>query len=460
MSIKQRLTLQFVSISAIIMAVSLVAIYILSENYREEEFYNRLSSRSVNIAKLLLTFEEIDEFLLYRIERDNPVRLAEEAIKIYNYKDVPIFMMDEKDVIANDPALLKRIRLDSTIKYSEGEREFLGFLFTDRYDRFVVLASAVDVYGHRKIKNLRNVLLIVFLISLLIVFIAGGIYANRALHPMQKLIDQVGQITPADLTERVHEGNGKDEIAQLAGAFNLMLKRVETAFNTQKNFIANASHEMRTPLTAASGQLEVLLLKDRSLEEYRRTVGSVLDDLRNLNRLANRLLLLAQTETDAQRASFSACRVDEIVWQSAAELKKLHKNYQIDVVFDASIADEHALSVLGNEQLIRTVIFNLMENSCKYSLDHSVQVDLTNSNGNLWLRFTDTGIGIPEKELKNVFHPFFRGSNVSKTSGHGIGLSLVLRIVELHGGSVAIDSREGHGTTVTVTLPLMADISF
>jgi len=458
MSIKQRLTLQFVAVSGIIMAISLIAIYVLSENYREEEFYNRLSSRAVNIAKILITVEEIDEFLLYRIEQDNPVRLSEEAIKIFNYKNELIFMMDEKGAIEEDEAMFDRIRLDSSIKFRQGEREFLGFLFTARYDRFVVLASAVDVYGNRKIKNLRNVLFTVFAISLLIVFVAGRLYANRALHPMKKLIDQVEEITPANLTNRVNEGNGKDEIAQMARSFNLMLKRVEAAFKTQKNFIANASHEMRTPLTAITGQLEVLMLRERSTGEYIKTINSVLDDLHSLNRLANRLLLLAQTETNAQEASFTACRVDEIVWQCASELKKLRMNYHMDIEFDASIVDENALSVWGNEQLIKTVIINLMENGCKYSEDHRVQVTLAARNQKLILRFRDRGIGIPEKDLKNIFDPFFRGSNVRTRSGHGIGLSLVLRIVELHQGSVSIESAEGKGTIVSVELPLMTPV--
>jgi signal transduction histidine kinase len=259
-----------VLIVAVITAGALLAIYLLSENYREEEFYDRLEKRSINIARFLIDVDEIDEFLLYRIERDNPVKLNEETIRIFNFENELIFSMDEDEKMAVETELINRVRLESNVKFKEGDGEYLGVFFTSRYDRFVFISSAADVYGNRKIRNLRTILLIVFGISLLLVFLGGRVYAGQALQPIQRIIYQVGKITPADLNDRVDEGNGQDEMAQLAASFNNMLIRVEAAFKTQKHFIANASHEMRTPLTAISGQLEVLSLKERSIEEYMR----------------------------------------------------------------------------------------------------------------------------------------------------------------------------------------------
>ncbi|MEZ4721159.1 MAG: HAMP domain-containing sensor histidine kinase [Flavobacteriales bacterium] len=449
MNIKSRLTIQFGTISSAILALILLSIYLLSENYRKEEYYERLVSRSVNLAKLLIEVDEIDESLLYRIEEDNPVRLPEEALRIYNYRDDVIFDLDEENVLPTDRSLINRIRLDSMITFQEGEREFLGLLFTSRYDRFVIMASAIDIFGNRKIKNLRNILIIAFILGGFITILTARFYANQAMRPVKNLILQVEGLTPEDLSIRLKEAEGTDEIAQIAQAFNEMLIRVDDAFRTQKNFIANASHEMRTPLTAISGQLEVLALQDRTTEEYKDTIASVIDDMHRLNRLANRLLLLAQTESEGVKSSFTDCRIDDILWSCIGDVQKMNPLYQVNVEMDEAL-DDDSLTINGSETLLSTVLFNLAENACKYSDDHKATISLCSVEGELTIAVGDQGIGIPKKDLDSIFAPFFRGSNVAQRPGHGIGLSLVQRIVNLHQGSVNIASEEGVGTTITV----------
>ncbi|GAB4381243.1 MAG: HAMP domain-containing sensor histidine kinase [Salibacteraceae bacterium] len=452
MTIRYRLTLQFAALAGIIMAFAMLVVYGLSENYRKEEFYDRLAKRSVNIAQILIEVDEIDEFLLYRIEQNSPVRLPHEAIRIYNYKNEMIFIMDEEGVIEPDTALFNRIRLDSLVRFSKGEREYLGLLFTSRFDRFVVIASAIDVYGLSKMKNLRHVLIVVYLCSFLLMILTGRLFASRALMPLKQLNREVEQVTPENLMARIVV-NGEDEIAQLAMAFNSMLDRVEAAFAAQKNFIANASHELRTPLTAISGQLEVLLMNKRTVEEYETSLQSLLSDIHAMNRLANRLLLLAQTETDSQTKSFVAVRLDEVVWQCVEELQKVRKAYRVSVHFDESLCSDEGLTVIGSELLLKSAIYNLLENGCKYSDDNAVSLKLLDGTDELILEVSDNGIGIPESDLEKIFEPFYRGSNVGNRPGHGIGLSLVKRIALLHGGSLRIESSPGSGATVWLHIP-------
>jgi signal transduction histidine kinase len=231
-----------------------------------------------------------------------------------------------------------------------------------------------------------------------------------------------------------------------------LLDRLEKAFKAQRNFIANASHELRTPLTVISGQLEVLLLMERSSEDYRRAVASVLEDMRSLNKLSNRLLLLAQADNASAMAGFAPVRIDEILWQARSELLRNHKENIVDVSM-VEVEDERYMQVAGVENLLRSLIFNLMENGCKYSPEHRVEVGLQVSNGNIDLEFRDQGIGIPEEEKERIFSPFFRGSNTAGHHGHGIGLSLVRRILDLHGGSVTFAPNNGAGTVFRVSLP-------
>jgi signal transduction histidine kinase len=285
-------------------------------------------------------------------------------------------------------------------------------------------------------------------------FVVGRIYAERALSPIKQLVAEIAGISISNLNKRANEGNGSDELAQLAISFNAMLARLEAAFLVQRNFIANASHEMRTPLTAISGQLEVLLLKERTEEEYRTGVESVLQDIHKLNKLANRLLLLAQTDTDAPEANFNPVRVDDILWEARTDLLKMKPNFSIEVNLDDTITDLEELQVMGSDILLKTLVLNLMENGCKYSDDHVVKVSLGVRAKTIHLTFTDNGIGISEVDLKQLFEPFFRSNSIRNRDGHGIGLSLVKRICDLHKGTIEVWSELGKGSIFTVSLPL------
>lgn len=452
MTIRNRLTIQFIILVALIMGISLIAIYYSSSQFRQDEFYERMESRAYNTAKLLIKVDEVDENLLKKMEEDNPVRLPEEAIMIFDYKDSLIYMDDPDKLITVDNQLLDEIRLNAHVEYREGEREYLGYLFTDRYDRFAIVISAIDIYGKSKLNNLLRILIIVLCIALVVVFATARIYAERALNPLKGIVSEVAEISGYDLTIRVDEGNGQDEIALLAKAFNKMLDRLEVVFKAQKSFIANASHEMRTPLTVISGQLEVLLLKDRPSEEYKESIQSVLDDMKNLNRMTNRLLLLAQTSSDegGVQANF---RVDDIVWQSRSDLNKLRKDCTVNVHFNEDIEDLDQLVIKGSDQLMKTAFLNLMENSCKYSDDQTVEVELSKRGRTVKVIFKDNGIGIAKEDIENIFEPFYRGKNVEGRRGHGLGLSLVKRIIEMHGGTIKVQSEVGKGTTFHVSLP-------
>jgi signal transduction histidine kinase len=453
MQIRNKLTFQFIAIVAFLLFVSSLAIYFFSEDYREDDFYNRLSNKGTNTAKLLIAVDEVDANLLKIIEKDNPVSLPKESIAIYDYRDELLYSSDEENVLGIDKQLLDDIRLENELRYRKGDYEILGFLYADKFDRFVVIIGAVDIYGLSKLRNLRIVLLVVFSISIILVFISGWIYAGRTLRPISKVIDQVDNITITSLNLRVDQGNGKDEIATLAATFNGMLDRLEGAFKTQKNFIANASHELRTPLTAITGQLEVILMKSRTADEYEKAMISVLDDMKNLNTISNRLLLLAQASSEKGEAAFTNLRIDELVWQASSELKKRNPEYVISVSFDEALSDEKNLTILGDEQLMKTALVNLMDNGCKYSADHKVEVHLgSEGTKKLILVFTDKGIGIEPTDLKQIFEPFHRGRNASSFKGHGIGLSLVNRIIKMHGGDIKVESKINQGTTVTVLL--------
>lgn len=453
MNIRTQLTLLFILITAIIILMGSVMIYLFSADYREENFYNRLENKANNTAKLLIEVDEVDVELLRKIEQDNPVSLPNEKITIYNYKDSLLFSTDEDDAILIDNKLLDRVRLEDDVRFKQGEYEVLGFLFKGQYDRFVVVAAATDIFGFRKLTNLLYILAIVFAVSIVIVSFSGWFYAGRALKPIARVVNQVNEISITSLNLRLDEGNEQDEIARLAKTFNSMLNRLETSFLSQKNFIANASHELRTPLTAVTGQLEVTLLNTRSPEDYRKVISSVLEDIKHLNTLSNKLLLLAETSAEEREKRMIRLRIDELMWQSKEDLMKHNPDFIIKIDLDENLDDENKLTIKGDAQLIKTALTNIIENGCKYSNNHTINILISNSGSGLTIKFEDRGIGIPTEDIPNIFEPFYRGSNTKNTKGHGIGLSMVKGIVKLHKGVIELNSKEGNGTTILVSFP-------
>lgn len=453
MNIRTKLTLRFIFITAIIILLASVLIYVLSAEYREADFYERLMNKATNTAKLLLEVDEVDVALLRRIEQDNPASLPNEKIIVYNFRDTVLFSTDENGAIRVTESLLDEIRSKDEVRFAQGEFEVLGFLYKGQYDRFVVVAAGTDIYGSKRLKNLVFILAVVFAISIVIVSASAWVYAGKALEGIARVVKQVDEISISSLNLRVDEGNGRDEIAKLGQTFNSMLSRLETSFLAQKNFIANASHELRTPLTAITGQLEVILLNKRSREEYETVINSVLEDIKSLNRLSNRLLLLAQASSEERERRMTPVRIDELIWQAKEDLLKHNHDFIINIDLDENLDDESKLTIKGDEQLLKTAVSNIMENGCKYSPNRTTDVFVQNSSVGLTLQFRDEGAGIPEEDIPNIFEPFYRGSNTKGVKGHGIGLSMVKGIIRLHNGMIQLKSHVGTGTVVTVNFP-------
>jgi signal transduction histidine kinase len=179
----------------------------------------------------------------------------------------------------------------------------------------------------------------------------------------------------------------------------------------------------------------------------------VLEDIKNLNSLSNRLLLLAQTSSEERERNMTHLRIDELIWQTKEDLLKHHPGFIINIDLDEKLDDEKKLTIRGDEQLIKTALTNIIENGCKYSNNHTTSVYIEQSEFGLTLLFKDKGIGIPVEEIDNIFEPFYRGSNTKNIKGHGIGLSMARGIVRLHKGTITIVSSESSGTTITANLP-------
>lgn len=430
------------------------AIYISFAKSRVDQFYERLEAKATGVGQMLVDIDEINADVLKKIEQNNPLSLPNEKIIIYDHKNEELFSNDTRNEIQMDSALIDKVRLDDRVRGKKGRYEFLGKFYTSEKDRVVVFVAAEDLIEIKKLLSLRLILILVFLIGLLIVYFAGHLFAGRAVRPINAVMSEVDKIGITNLNARLIEGPNQDEIARLSATFNRLLERLEVSFQMQKSFISNASHEMNTPLTVITGHVEVALMKVRTIEEYIKALTKVGLESNKLNQLSKKLLMLAQASTELTVSNFTRLRIDDLLWQVRRDILTSHKEYKVKIEIPDEIADEEKVSVFGNEPLLKAAIVNIIENGCKYSDNHMVDVVLSQDADDLIILFLDKGFGIPESELQLIFQPFYRSHSAEKTEGHGIGLSLSEKVISLHKGRIAVTSEVGNGSKFTVWLPI------
>jgi signal transduction histidine kinase len=452
MNIRTRLTLQFAGIVAVIVLLSHLSIYYFSSQYRATQFHSRLREKAKTTADLLINVDDISAELLRIINRNKKDLLFQENVTVYNFRNEVLYTNNNKEDFGSDPDFLNKVRSTGEQILVTDDVELVAVLYSDEYNKYVITASAIDTSGLRKLGNLLEILTASFILILIIVLVSGWIYAGRALRPISKMVKQVNDISASNLDVRLDEGNGKDEISRLAGTFNKMLDRIEASFRMQKMFVANASHEIKNPLTVITSQVEVALLRDRTTDEYKNTLTSVLEDVRRLNRFSKRLLDLARIDADALNAEFLPLRFDELIWKCLEDIRRNHPEYAVTFVPELPDSEEK-LIVNGSADLMTIAILNIIDNGCKFSPDHKAALALRADESGCYFSCSDNGPGIPADEQKMIFEPFYRGKNTTGIHGHGIGLSLVYRIVNLHGGTIQFESAHTQGTIVKVFVP-------
>ena len=454
MDIRKRLTIRFCLIVMALFVLFSVCVYFFSSLHRKSEFYTRMKNRGLTVSQILDNVEEMDSTLLKEIDKNTKNALFGEILYVYDNHNKLIY--NNSAVPSRHPVtdeLLARIDKLSDYRFSLGKNEALGFVYSGKTVAFKVIISADDQLGFSGLRSLKFILLFGCILSSICSYVLGWIYSGSALKPITHIVNDVDQITATALSLRLDEGKRQDEIERLAVTFNRMLDRIQGAFETQKGFISNASHELRTPLTSMKGHIEVTLARGRTEQEYAETLRSLLLDIDNLNKISNNLLALALATTEAGALKFKPVRLDEILFAAREELLGSHPEYNITVTFLALPEDEKQLSILGNEQLIKTAFVNLFENGCKYSENNSVEALFNIGSSQIALEFVNNGPGIPETEIGHLFQPFFRASNVKDKAGSGLGLALTQKIIELHKGGIEIHSVVDKETCVKVLFP-------
>jgi heavy metal sensor kinase len=288
---------------------------------------------------------------------------------------------------------------------------------------------------------------------------AGGWFlAAGALNPIDRITRAAGEISAQDLHRRLNLKLPNDEVGRLAATFDTMLARLEDAFERQKRFIADASHEMRTPLTILKGDVEVALNRPRTTQEYRQTLEMVNQTADRLNQLVEELLLLART--DNRQVPLKVEPVDLTELLSTVVGRLLPRAVSKDIALNLNTPD--GVTLQADAAKLTRLFTNLVDNAIKYSeAGDTVTVTVTPRLDYAAITVADTGPGIAAEHMAQLFERFYRADKARSRAmvdgnggGAGLGLSIAQWLAQVHGGQITVASRPGHGATFTVRLPL------
>ena len=290
---------------------------------------------------------------------------------------------------------------------------------------------------------------------LAVIIIAGGGYllVRRALTPVEQITRAAESITQHNLSERLPVSNTDDELERLSISLNRMITRLDDAFQNSKRFVADASHDLRTPLTILRGELENFADDSRLDSELRDRVGSMLEEVVHLGKIVEQLLTLSRLDDGEAQTEWTSFDLTELAQSTVEQMNLLAEDKDISISCDAS----QPLSVSGNRVRLKQVVVNLLDNAIKYTPEKgAVQLHVHSVNGHAVLEVKDNGIGIPPDALPHIFERFYRVDKARSADSEsaGLGLSIVKSICTAHGAEVEAQSTVGSGSCFRVKVPL------
>lgn len=458
MPVRLRIMLFFCTLAVVLLILVSGTIYYISYTNRISAVKTRLSNRAITTARLLSQSETFNRKLIEKIDELTAVALKHKTVQAYDSTDNRIYAFSDNviDQVPVDATMLKRAREYGTYYFSYGNQDAIAYYHGNSSSGIVMIAAAYDELGKKNLRQLSFILIISTLGGVVFSLATGFYFSRRLLSPIKKIADEVNEISAQDLNRRIETRKIKDEWNYLSDTLNQLLNRLQDSFETQRRFISNASHELSTPLTSMSSQLQVALQKDRNSEEYRKVMQSVYQDVQHMSSLTKTLLEFAKASGNTGGLELNLVRIDEILLRMPSEVQKVNATYSISLSFEGLPEEENKLLVFGNEDLLFTAVKNIVINACKYSPQHQAIVALKSEDNEVLITVEDQGVGIPEKSLENIFEPFYRIEEARDFEGFGLGLPLARRIMRLHKGDIIVSSQVGVGSTFTIILPAAA----
>jgi heavy metal sensor kinase len=454
-SVRTRLTFWYAGVLALSLVVFAFLVYYAASRIFYERQDESLRSTAQTVASAYL--EELDEE--QSVAKANQVVLNE---LVFPNRYVEVLDSTGKVVawssnlnnrVLNipEPAQVEARTRGASFAVVDNVRVAVVRLSVTREVGYAVVAEPLNVIDEG-LRRLRRAFLAGVPLILLLASAGGYFLARKSLSPIALMNRQTQHITAVNLSSRLDVMNPRDELGRLGTTINELLERLESSFKEQQRFVADASHELRTPLAILRGETDVALEQPRPPDEYRQSLILIKDEAERLSRIVEDLFILARQPLDLPTIVKESVDMNETVKDCvrAARVLAAQKNLEL------KLTEAPPLVLTGDEYLLKRMVLNLLDNAVKYTPEGGrIWVEVAGQNGDAQVSVRDTGIGISEKDQSHVFDRFYRVDKARSRAlgGAGLGLSIVLWIVEAHAGTITVESNPGKGSTFTVKLP-------
>jgi heavy metal sensor kinase len=448
-SFRLRLTAWYVGCFAVLFTILAAGLYGVLSRALTSRLDESLLSQAATASSLFQ--DEMSE------SNNDADKSAEEAVTNMRLRAGKVAVLDSARMLAASRAFdaPAAVRLASDAKESAysipGARAAVcRFTFNGR----AYLAVAVEPLDaiEADLAAIRRAMFLALPLILAVAGAGGYWFATRGMAPLDAMAAQARRITGSNLDARLQIGDASEELTALAESFNELLGRLDQSFENMRRFVADASHELRTPVAVIRGEADVALANERSAAEYKESLAIILDESQRLSRLVDDLLNLARADAGRVKLQAQQFYWNDLLAECCRSVQSLAGARRIDLECRCA-ADA---PFFGDEELLRRMTLNLLDNAIRYTPPGGkVLAELEAREEGVRIRISDTGIGIGPEAAEHVFERFFRADKARSrgNGGFGLGLAIVKWIAESHRGAVELASRPGAGSTFTVTLP-------
>jgi heavy metal sensor kinase len=475
-SLRFRITQLYVVVFGVILFLFTAILYLGYQRRQAQDFdkflYNRVLSIARSISIDVSGRLEIDQALIAETGRWFPFQFGDEYIEVRSSEGRSIARSNNlahrslpltRDMLADlQQGRFLYLTLSGAGEappfWNQGDLRLLSMPLVSQGQVQLVVQLGMSTYAHdQAMLRLKTALFFVAVpLTLLLAGFGGWWIVGRAFLPVNQIISAAQRMSSERLAERLPVGEVDDELRRLSLTLNEMLDRLENAFKSQQRFVADASHELKTPITILQGELDVLRQQPRSNEEYQEFLGSASEELQRLSQIIQNLLLLARADSGRPLEMKEEVRLDEVVLEVVERLQSFAKEHQVKltVKMQEDDEDESWCSLRGDHDLLVSLFFNLVHNAIKYSAaGQNVEIELLKSEAGPCVQVRDYGTGIRAEDLPHLFERFYRAENPARrdVSGTGLGLAIVKWIADVHGAKVAVESKPAEGSVFRVT---------
>ena len=451
-SLKQRFTINFSILFSVILAVVLTAVYSIFAHYRKNEFRLRMEEKAISDVRLMTELKQSEIKVLDIFSENSVHKLYNDQILIFNQGKELLYSNKGGPVESISDKELNKLRVDGSFYASKDEMEKYGIRYKSKDNKdYYILVMAEDRYGHRQLLFLRYLLLGAFLAGTVSVIVLARSMSGRILLPLRQFQERITNISEKHLYIRLEEKEDNDELDKLARAFNDMMERIDSFYKQQKEFTDNASHELRTPVTRISMQIQNLIKHEQHSAKTLMYLNSIMMDSNQIADTISSLLLLSRIESGSISSFFPPCRLDEIIFETIEGISKnypeLHTSFNIESNKDLEVDFE----IKADSNLMKIVFTNLFRNAYLYSSEKMIRIYLINEKDELKVKILNDGEVIIPRERQRLFQAFARGGNSKNIQGTGLGLRITERILNYHHATIQYEAIEERINCFTIS---------